>query len=108
MRQPTTEIIHATIGTRRLMPVMLALPSSDTAVPRRLLNQREITVLATTGPVAASPREARPPYTIASCQRFVQRPVAASDAAKRIAPAVVTTRAPRRSTSVPTHGMNAP
>ena len=108
MRQPTVTIIHAMTGTRRLIPVMLALPSNDTAVPRFLLNQRETTALATTGPVAASPSDASAPYTMASCQRFWQRPVAASDAAKRIDPQVVTTRAPKRSTRVPTHGMNAP
>ena len=43
------------------MPVIEALPSSDTAIPRRRLNQRDTTALATTGPVAASPTDASTP-----------------------------------------------
>jgi len=52
---------HATTGTSRLMPVIAALPSKDTAVPRRRTNQRVTTALATTGPVQASPSEASTP-----------------------------------------------
>ena len=39
------------------MPVIAALPSRETAVPRRRTNQRVTTALATTGPTAASPRD---------------------------------------------------
>src|SRR5882724_12509185 len=73
---------QATTGTRRLMPVMAALPSRETAVPRRRTNQRLTTALATTGPTAARPREARTPYTSASCQRLAQSPVKAREAAR--------------------------
>ena len=52
------------------MPLMLALPRTDTAVPRFLWNHRETTAFATTGPVAARPSDAIAPYTSASCQRF--------------------------------------
>src|SRR5215470_16788509 len=43
---------HATTGTSRLMPVMAALPRTETAVPRRLTNHRLTTAFATTGPTA--------------------------------------------------------
>ena len=46
---------QVTAGTSRLMPVIDALPSTDSAVPRRLLNQRATMPEATTGPVPASP-----------------------------------------------------
>ena len=37
------------------MPVIEALPSTESAVPRRLLNHRATTPEAITGPVPASP-----------------------------------------------------
>src|SRR6266566_2890046 len=40
-RQPVVRISHVTAGTSRLIPVIDALPSTDSAVPRRLLNQRD-------------------------------------------------------------------
>ena len=38
------------------MPVIDALPSTESAVPRRLLNHRATTPEAITGPVPARPR----------------------------------------------------
>jgi hypothetical protein len=61
VRQPKVMISHATTGTSRLMPVMAALPSTETAVPRRRTNQRVTTTFATTGPVHASPSAASTP-----------------------------------------------
>ena len=54
-RQPFVRMSQVTSGTKRLMPVIDALPSSESAVPRRLLNQRATTPEAITGPVTASP-----------------------------------------------------
>ena len=54
-RQPFVRISHVTNGTSRLIPVIDALPSNESAVPRRLLNQRATTPEAITGPVTASP-----------------------------------------------------
>ena len=55
MRQPVLMMSHVTAGTSRLMPVIDALPSTDSAVPRRLLNQRATMPAAITGPVPARP-----------------------------------------------------
>ena len=54
-RHPLVRISQVTAGTSRLMPVIDALPSTESAVPRRLLNQRATTPEAITGPVPASP-----------------------------------------------------
>src|SRR4029453_11126641 len=56
VRQPVVRMSQVTAGTNKLMPVIEALPSTDSAVPRRLLNQRATTPEAITGPVPASPR----------------------------------------------------
>ncbi len=55
MRQPLVRMSQVTAGTSRLMPVIEALPSTESAVPRRLLNHRATTPEAITGPVPASP-----------------------------------------------------
>src|SRR5262249_44748977 len=55
IRQPTLRMSQVTSGTSRLIPVIDALPSTESAVPRRLLNQRATTPDAITGPVPASP-----------------------------------------------------
>ena len=55
MRQPVLMMSHVTAGTSRLMPVIDALPRTDSAVPRRLLNQRATMPEAITGPVPARP-----------------------------------------------------
>ena len=57
-----------TSGTSRLIPVIDALPSNESAVPRRALNQRATTPEAITGPVTASPRGRSTPYTTAKSQ----------------------------------------
>ena len=54
-RHPLVMISQVTAGTSRLMPVIEALPSTESAVPRRLLNQRATTPEAITGPVPARP-----------------------------------------------------
>ena len=54
-RNPLVSISLVTGGTSRLMRVIYALPSTESAVPRRLLNQRATTPEAITGPVPASP-----------------------------------------------------
>ena len=55
IRHPPVRISQVTAGTSRLMPVIDALPSTESAVPRRLLNHRATTPEAITGPVPASP-----------------------------------------------------
>jgi hypothetical protein len=55
MRQPRVMMSQVMAGTRRLMPVIDALPSTESAVPRRLLNHRATTPEAITGPVPARP-----------------------------------------------------
>ena len=55
VRQPVVRTSHVTAGTSRLIPVIDALPSTESAVPRRRLNQRATTPEAITGPVPARP-----------------------------------------------------
>src|SRR5262249_36026612 len=99
---------QATTGTSRLIPVMAALPRMEMAKPRRRMNHRLTTALATTGPTADSPSEASQPYTSASCKRWVQSPVRAREMASSTEPAEVMMRGPKRSTSEPIHGMKSP
>ena len=70
VRQPVVRMSHVTAGTSRLMPVIDALPSTESAVPRRRLNHRATTPEAITGPVPASPRGTSTPYTAANSQTF--------------------------------------
>src|ERR1051326_8044172 len=60
-RQPVARMSHVTSGTSRLIPVIDALATTESAVPRRLLNQRATVPDATTGPVSASPNESSTP-----------------------------------------------
>jgi len=108
VRQPKAWMSHATVGTMRLIPAMAALPSTETAVPRRATNQRDTTALATTGPVAASPTAASTPYTAASSQIVRQNAVRTSAVPSTTHPHAVTRRAPSRSTRAPMSGMKAP
>lgn len=75
---------------------------------RRRTNHRDTTVVATTGPVAASPRARPSAYTRKNCQRLPTSPVAAAAAASTKVPAIATLRAPTRSAIHPTTGMQAP
>ena len=61
VRQPWLSTSQVTAGTSRLMPVIDALPSTESAVPRRRLNQRATTPEAITGPVPARPSGTRTP-----------------------------------------------
>jgi hypothetical protein len=54
-RQPIVRTPHIATGTMRVTPAIPAEPTSDSAVARRRVNQREMTDAPTTWPVAARP-----------------------------------------------------
>src|SRR5438552_15271906 len=62
IRDPLVRMSHVTAGTSRLIPVIDALPSTESAVPRRLLNHRASTPEAITGPVPARSCGTSTPY----------------------------------------------
>src|SRR5712691_290181 len=70
VRQPVVRMSQVNSGTSRLIPVIDALPSSESAVPRRALNHRATTPEAITGPVTARPSGRSTPYTRAKSQTF--------------------------------------
>src|SRR5215831_18205082 len=105
MRQPVLRMSHVTAGTIRLMPVIDALPSTDSAVPRRLLNQRATTPEAITGPVPASPSGTSTPYTAANSHTLRTMAVITSEITSSTVPTDVTTRTLKRSSNMPTIGL---
>src|SRR5260370_18429676 len=90
VRQPVVSKSQVTAGTSRLIPVIEALPSTESAVPRRLLNQRATTPEAITGPVPARPRGTSTPYTAVNSQKFRTIAVTTREATTSHVPAGVT------------------
>src|SRR6185436_11480779 len=101
IRQPPVMMSQVTAGTSRLMPVIEALPSTESAVPRRLLNHRATTPEAMTGPVPASPSGTSTPYTRANSQTLRTRAVSTSETTSRTVPTEQTKRTLKRSSAMP-------
>src|SRR2546425_1320120 len=74
VRHPVVRMSQVTAGTSRLIPVIDALPSTESAVPRRLLNHPATTPEAITGPVPASPNGTSTPETTADSQTLCTNP----------------------------------
>ena len=99
---------QVTAGTSRLIPVIDALPSTESAVPRRLVNHRATTPEAITGPVPASPRGTSTPYTAANSQTLRTIAVSTSEAISSTVPTEVTMRTLKRFRAMPARGMKTP